>query len=263
MAVHEDFGATSFLSGQSFSSVLSGFSPQADTLSFDYTPGNKDTTLTAGFVSVEDDERYNQESLTTLLQGSYQFSDRAGLALKIGQLEENGSVLGGGGSGVFGVEKSTTYALDVSGRIKASKKFSLVANYGIGTTKVESAEHSLLSDFSTLKSDWYSLGLIGSNVFRSRDQLGFAFSQPIKIRAGDVTLSIPNSRFANGDVGFDTERINLSDTNATERNVEAYYRTMLTDKLELGGFMSYRQNPNHVSDQGDDAIVMATLRFWK
>jgi len=107
------------------------------------------------------------------------------------------------------------------------------------------------------------LGLIGNNVFRGRDQLGLAFSQPIKISSGDVTYSIPNSRFANGDIGFDTERVNLSETNATERNIEGYYRTMLTDKLELGGFMSYRQNPNHVSDQGDDTIVMATVRFWK
>jgi len=263
LEVNSDFGATSFLSGQSFSSVLSGFSRQADTLSFEYTPGNKKASLAAGFLSVNDDQRFDQDSLSTLFQGSYQFNDRAGLSLKFGQIEENGSVLGGGASGVFGVDKSKTYALDVAGRIKASEKFSLVANYGIGRTKVESAENSLLSDFSTLKSDWYSLGLIGNNVFRGRDQLGLAFSQPIKISSGDVTYSIPNSRFANGDIGFDTERVNLSETNATERNIEGYYRTMLTDKLELGGFMSYRQNPNHVSDQGDDTIVMATVRFWK
>jgi len=263
LEAHSDFGVTSFLTGESFSSVLSGFSRQADAVSFDYTPGNKKTSLKAGFVSVNDDERYNQESLSTLLQGSYQFNDRAGLSLKFGQIEEQGSVLGGGGAGVFGVDESVTYAIDVSGKISATEKISLVANYGIGRTRVDASEQSLLSDFSTLKSDWYSLGLIGNNLFRSRDQLGFAFSQPIKINSGDVTYAIPTSRLADGGIGFDTERVNLSETNATEKNLEAYYRTMVTDKLELGGFMSYRQNPNHVSDFGNDAIVMATLRFWK
>lgn len=263
LQLHADFGATSFLTGQSFSSVLSGFSPQADTLSFDYAPGNKKTSLKMGFVSVSGDERFDQNSLSTMLQGSYQFNDRAALSVQFGQIEENGSVLGGGASGVFGVEKAETYALDVSGKIKASKKLSFIANYGMGRTKVESAENSLLSDFSTLSSNWYSLGLVGNNVLRERDQIGFAFSQPIKIRSGAVNYAIPNSRFANGDVGFDTERVNLSETNATERNVEGYYRTMLSDKLELGGFVSYRQNPNHVSDHGDDTIVMATVRFWK
>ena len=221
------------------------------------------TSMKLGFVSVDQPGRFNQDSLSTILQGSYQFTDKAAVSLQFGQIEEQGSVLGGGGAGVLGVDSSTTYALDISGRIKMSDKVSMVANYGIGRTKVESSDSSLLNDFSTLSSDWYSLGLIGNDVFRGKDQIGLAVSQPIKIRSGQVDYSIPTSRLANGDIGFDTERVNLGDTNATERRFEAYYRTMLADTLELGGFVSYRQDPNHISDHGDDTIVMATLRFWQ
>ncbi len=260
---HSDFGASSFLSGQSFDSVLSGFSQQADTLSLSYAPQNKKTSMKLGLVSVDQPGRYNQDSMSTIFQGNYQFDDNAGLSVQFGQIEEKGSVLGGGGAGVFGVESSSTYALNLTGKIDASDKFSVITNYGIGRTTVESSDSSLLKDFSTLKSDWYSLGLIGNNLFRERDQLGIAFSQPLKIRSGEVDYSVPNHRLANGDIGFDTERVNLSETNATERNVEAYYRTMLSDNMELGGFVSYRQNPNHVSDYGDDTILMATLRFWQ
>jgi len=147
--------------------------------------------------------------------------------------------------------------------IRLPKKFSIIGNYGIGRTRVESSSQSLLNDFSTLSSDWYSLGLIGNNVFRAKDQVGLAFSQPLKVRSGSVDYSIPVGRLDSGRIGFDTERINLSDTDATEQTVEAYYRTMLSDRLELGGFMSYRRNPNHISDRGNEGIVMATLRFWQ
>jgi len=156
-----------------------------------------------------------------------------------------------------------TYAINVSGSLKLNPHFALIGNYGIGRTAVESSDNSLLKDFSNLRSDWYSLGLVGNNVWRDHDQFGLAFAQPLKIQSGQVDYSIPFSRLENGNIGFDTERVNLADTNATEHVVEAYYRTMLTDKFELGAFMSYRQNPNHVSDHGDDAVVMATVRFWQ
>ena len=44
----EDFGTASFLSGQSFDSVLSGFSPQANTMSVNYAPGDAKNLDEAG-----------------------------------------------------------------------------------------------------------------------------------------------------------------------------------------------------------------------
>jgi len=261
-AKHGYFGASSFITGQSFGSVLSGFSTQANTSSLSYRSSDN-SSLKLGLVSVDQTERFNQTSLSALLEGSYQFTDNAGITLQFGQIKENGSVLGGGGSGVLGVDHSLTYALNLAGNIKATNKFSVVGNYGVGRTRVESSDSSLLDDFSTLTSDWYSFGLIGNNVFRANDQIGFAFSQPLKVRSGSVNYSIPVGRLDSGRIGFDTERVNLSDTNATEQTLEAYYRTMLNHKLELGGFISYRKNPNHISDNGDEAIIMATVRYWQ
>jgi len=97
------FGGSSFLSGQSFGSLLSGFSSQANTSSLAYTPDkNKKLSLKLGLVSVDETERFNQQSLSTLFEGAYQFDDNASISLQFGQIEEKGSVLGGGGGGVFG-----------------------------------------------------------------------------------------------------------------------------------------------------------------
>lgn len=258
------FGNSSFLSGQSFSSVLSGFSAQASTSSLSYTPTkNSKTSLKLGLVSVDEKERFNQQSLSTLFEGHYQFDDHVGMSLQFGQIEEKGSVLGGGGGGIFGVDGASTYAINLSGNLKVTDKFAVVGNYGMGRTSVEASANSLLKDFSGLRSNWYSLGLIGNNVWRANDQFGLAFSQPLKVQKGEVNYSIPVGRLNSGDIGFDTERVNLADANATEHSLEMYYRTMLTERFELGAFMTYRQNPNHVSDHGDDAVIMATVRFWQ
>lgn len=257
------FGRSSFITGQSFGSVVSGFNAQAETLSLNYSPkAISNTSFKLGLVSAAaGDNRYEQESVSSIFEGAYQFDDNKNLKLQIGQLEEKGSVLGSASGGVFGVKSATTYAMNLTGTLKLSDTFNVVANYGIGRTRVDAIADSLLTDFSTLRSDWYSVGAIGNNVFRQQDQIGLAFSQPLKIREGALNYAIPVGRFANGDVRFDTERVNLSDTNATERSVEVYYRTMLSDRLELGGFVSYRSDPNHVSEHGDEALVMATIRW--
>ena len=260
---HEsEFGASSFISGQSFSSVLSGFSPQANTASLSFhSKSNAANGIKLGVVSIDGDNAFQQHSFSSFLEGSYKINERAGFSVQFGQIKETGSVLGGASAGVFGVDNSTTYAINLAGRVKLGNGISLISNYGIGRTSVNASQDSLLADFSTLRSDWYGIGVIGNSVFRKRDQLGFSFAQPLKIQSGSVDYSIPTSRLASGAIGFDTERVNLGDTNATERNVEAYYRTMLNDHFELGAFAQYRGNPNHIRDNGNDAIVMATIKY--
>lgn len=199
---HAYFGASSFLSGQSFGSVLSGFSTQANTGSLNYK-SSKNSSLKLGIVSVDQTQRFKQTSLSALFEGSYQFTGNAGLTLQFRQIKENGSVLGGGASGVLGVERSLAYAINLVANVRAINRFSAFGNYGVGRTSVESSDTSLLNDFSALRSDWYSLGLIGNNVLRDQDQLGFAFSQLLKVQSGSVNYSIPVSRLESGRIGFD------------------------------------------------------------
>ena len=259
---NREFGTSSFITGQTFTSVLSGFSMQGHTASLSYQPDKLDqTTLKLGLVSVDQTNRFGQDSFSAIFEGAYQFNDNAALSMQFGQIEERGSLFGGAVGGIFGVDTATTYALNVAGRVKTSDRYSIVANYGVGRTSIDSANKSLLEDFSSLKTDWYSIGMVGNDVFREKDQIGMAFSQPLKIRSGTVNYSVPTGREFNGDISFDSERIDLANTGATERTIEAYYRTKLNKKLELGSFIAYRQNPNHVLEQGDELLVMATLRY--
>lgn len=262
LSSHTQFGASSFISGQSFSSLLTGFGAQANALSFNYQPStSKKSAIKAGLISIKQTQRFGRESFSSVLESRYKFNDKASVAVQFGQIEEQGSLFGGSAGGIFGVDTATTYAVNLRGVLRASDKFQWIANYGIGRTHVDSSDDSLLGSFSSLSSDWYSLGLVGNNVWRTRDQIGFSFSQPLKVRSGNVSFSLPTHRAFSGDIAFDTERVNLADTNATENRIEGYYRTMLNDKIELGSFLSYRKNPNHVSDDGNELLLMATFRY--
>ena len=261
---HDYFGRSSFLTGESFGSLLTGFGSQSETLSLAYKSEDQSSSeYKLGFVSHYSDGHYRQDSLSSIFQGSYEFSDNANLRLQVGQLEEKGGVLGSAAGGIFSVNSATTYAINLTGTLAVSDQFRLIANYGMGRTRVDAAEDSLLGGFSTLKSDWFSVGAIGSNVFAQQDQLGISLSQPLKIREGALDYSLPVGRLASGGIDFQSERVNLAETNATELKLEGFYRTMLSERLELGGFVTYRQNPNHVADHGDDVIAMATLRWWQ
>ena len=111
ITLDSQFGRSSFISGQSFSSVLSGFSPQAQTLALEFSPKRLDqTSMKLGLVSVDQNHRFGQDTLSTLLQGNYQFNDNAGLSVQFGQIEEKGSLFGGAAGGIFGVDTDSCLA---------------------------------------------------------------------------------------------------------------------------------------------------------
>lgn len=260
---NDDFGQSGFLSSQSFNSLLSGFSTQANTADLAYQAKGKKSSYKLGLVSVDQQQQYGLDSLSAIVEGKYQFSDNAGVTLQFGQLEEKGSLFGGAAGGLFGVETALTYAVNMSGNLKINEKLSLLANYGLGYTRVNASQNSILDNFDKIKSDWYSIGLVGNNVLRDRDQFGIAFLQPLKVTSGHVDYSIPKHYNVDGSIHFDTDRINLADSGATERSVETYYRTKLTDKVELGSYFTYRHNPNHSAEFDNDYIVMATMRYYQ
>jgi len=80
----------------------------------------------------------------------------------------------------------------------------------------------LLSDFSSLSSDWYSVGLVTNKVWSHSDQFGISVSQPLKVQSGSLNYSIPVQRDQFGDIAFDTERVNLGEADSSEQRFEIY-----------------------------------------
>ena len=255
----DDAGENLFLSGQSFASPLSGFAHRADSMRFGFANGDN-INLSMGLVSVDEDQEFGNQSLSTIFQGKYQFENNSAISVQFGKLEEEKSLLGGSAGGAFGVKTAETYAVNFAGNWQINDRFALVGHYGMGYTDVEEAKLSFLHNFSGIKSSWFGLGLLGRKLFKHDDQFGIAFSQPLRIDSGEVDYALPYARDYYGNILKNVERISLA-PQAAERMLEGFYRTKVGKRFELGTFFTLRENPNHFAEEEMDYTVMATLRL--
>ena len=206
----------------------------------------------------EDD--YGSDSMATIIEGSYELGRRGKLTAQFGQLQEYGSMFGGSAGGVFGVDNSTTYALSVSGAWHISNRVSVIGNYGIGYSNIDDADASMFHDFSSLRSNWFGVGLIGYNLLRDHDQWGVAFSQPLRVSQGSADLHVPYAKDYSGNIYSNVDRIGLS-PGGRELTLETFYRMNLSRRASVGAHFMYQHEPQHDSDAGDQLTVLATVRY--
>lgn len=251
-------GGTHFLSGQSFAVPMLSFSSIADSVSLGYQ-SRDGFGLDFGLVSTDENRSHGRESVSAVLEGSYSFEDRAEVSLQIGRLQEDGSLFGGSSNGAFSVDNTETLAASISGSLRIGRQAHLIGNYGVARSEVDQTDTSLLSNFSSLRSDWFGLGVVADEVFDPGDQVGVAFSQPLRVTDGEVDLNVPYARDFEGNIYKDSKRIGL-EPGGNEYALESYYLHPLGRRASVGAYVMLRQEPNHVADSGADLTVMASYR---
>lgn len=139
---------------------------------------------------------------------------------QVGSMSEANGFLNNAGSGLFGMGNSaTTYAM-VGGSTPVANDIDLVGAYGLGITRTNNAQDSLLALSPTIVSDTWKLGFAKKNVFftgKTRDQLTFAVQAPVGVRKGyaDVT-GVTGYTYSGSDDDVSatpvitTERVNLA-----------------------------------------------------
>lgn len=252
-------GHSSFISGQSFAIPLLGFSATADSLSLGFE-GDHGFDMKFGLVNTDENRRHGRESVAAVFEGSYRFSDRGAISFQLGRLKENGSLFGGASDGSLSVDNTDTFAVSLSGSMRLSDSTFLVGNYGIAYSDVKEAEVGLFNNFSSLRSNWFGVGLISNEIFSKGDQMGFAFSQPLRIIDGEVDLEVPYARDFEGNIYENVDRISL-EAPGTEYTLESYYMYPLNRRSALGAYLMLRHEPNHVADSGLDVTILGSYRL--
>jgi len=248
-----------FISGQNFSTPYLGFATRADSAALGYS-SRKGWGLQFAVVNTDTGIDYGPKSVAGILEGSYQFGSRGKLTAQFGQLKETGSLFGGSKSGIFGVDETTTYALSVSGAWRITEKISAIGNYGIGYSLVDAADASLLHGFSSIRSNWFGLGVIGHHLFRDHDQWGAAFSQPLRVIDGAADMYVPYARDVAGNIYGNVDRIGLNPT-GREYTFETFYRLYFSQRGSVGAHFMYQHEPEHNKAASDAMTVLATLRY--
>ncbi len=254
-----DLTPVAFMSGQTFSTPVLGFSNRADSVRMGFG-GDNGFNFHFGLVSTREDTEYGEDSSAAVIESLYKFDDLGELNLQLGRLEEAGSLFGGSSGGAFGVADSITYSLNLTGALHVSEDISLIGNYGLGYSRVDDARYSLLHNFSDVRTNWYGLGLVANNVFRERDQIGVALSQPLRVTDGEVEMHVPYARDFDGNIYKNVSKIGL-EPEGTERTIEAYYRLRLGRNALLGAHLMVQDQANHLKDAGTDVSLLTTVKL--
>ena len=234
-----------------------GFGALADSMSVGYQP-NKKLAFQLGANRSDDGEVNGLSSESAMLQGSYFPTEKTSISLRLSNLYEDGSLLGGASEGVFSVSNASTTAIGLTGNYQFSNKLSLFASLTEGFTNVKSQSGSFLQSFSGLRSQSWSTGVIGRDLFRYRDRAGIAISSPLRVQQGDADLVVPQSLDEFRQIQSSRTRVSLA-PEGSEIDLEAFYRMNLSHRTQLGTTLAYRDTPGDVDYVGGGLSVFTTV----
>ena len=248
----------SFLSNGVFSSPFLGYTTDgfASHMTHSFT---ENSSFRFGVSHMDESTRFGLRSDSAVFEVVHQ-RDRCGVSAYAGQLLEYGSLFGGSSGGAFSVDDTLTYSFGVSGSYELTEEVRLIGNYSHGYSKVDDMNGALLQDFSTLESDSWAMGLLFDNLFRGRDRLGFALSQPIKVTNGSATLSVPYSISADNVISSTSERTDLG-AGGRELALESFYRTWLGKSTRFTTYLMHQINPLHNTSAPDETTIMGILEY--
>ncbi len=183
----------------------------------------------------------------------------AGVSLEGGWLQEEASLFGGVGGGPMSVDGSETRFVRVSAHRSLGSRFALVGSLTGALTQVGSQPGTLLMNYSDLVSDGWLIGLHSKSILRARDAISLTIAQPLRVRSGEADLDIAYGFDSARQILRTQQRLNLKPS-GSETLVELGYRTPWGKSWNIGGFLTFRSNPDHVAQSPARTEVMAVAQ---
>ena len=180
--------------------------------------------------------------------------ERFSISASLGHLSEYGSMFGGSRNSPYGVDDAKTYSFGLSGAYRLADDVRLIGNYSFGLSDIDGTNNSLLSDFSSVRSDSWALGVMFDNVARSRDRIGFAVSQPLKITEGFVDFTVPYTIDSNNVVSSNTERVDLG-AGGRELALESFYRMWTGKKTRFTTYLMHQRHPSNIAGSTANTVL--------
>lgn len=242
----------SFLSNKSFSLPYLGYSSSgfASQSTFSLT---ENSNVRLGMSRVDDQTQFGLRSDAAVAELTHS-RERFSVSASLGHLAEYGSMFGGSRNSAYAVDDAKTYSVGLSGAYRIADDVRMIGNYSYGLSDVDGTNNSLLSDFSSLRSNSWALGLMFDNVARGRDRIGFAVSQPLKITSGSVDLTVPYTIDRNNVVSSNTQRVDLGE-GGRELALEGFYRMWAGKNTRFTTYFMHQRNPSNIEGSSANTLL--------
>jgi hypothetical protein len=186
--------------------------------------------------------------------------ERVQVSFMLGSLLERETFLGSSTDGAFDLEDGTpTHFGGVSAEVALAPRLTLVGSVYGGISYPTAAQNSLFTDVSAIQTRSLSLGLLGNDVVRRDDQMGFILNQPLRVNRGNADLSLATGRDRAGNVFHRTVTANLA-PQGREVDLEVFYRLKLGAKTSLTTSAMLRTEPGHVRGADDEGVLLFRLQ---
>jgi len=184
------------------------------------------------------------------------------LRLGYGFLQEDGGFLGSEASGAFGGDSGgNSQYIDLSVLAPLSEKVSLFGAYTRGETDASGGSNSLLSNYSTLRSEAFGAGLVMTDIAEKGDGLSLIVGQPLRVTDGSADVTVPTGRTQDGRVEQESGTLDLA-PEGREIAIEAVYNFALDSddqSFTAGSFV--RLNPDHDENADPDVGLGLTYKL--
>ena len=198
-------------------------------------------------------------SFGTTAELALSVGDGANLAFQLGMMSESETFLGSETEGAFDLEGGVpTYFGGVSAELALSDAWMLVGSAYAGLSYPEAAANSLFADVSPILTQSFTLGVVGDDVFRDGDRLGFLVNQPLRVTSGSAELAFATGRDPQRNVLNDSVTADLA-PDGREVDLEAFYSLALAEQTMLATSAMLRSEPGHIEGASPEGIFM--LRF--
>ncbi|MEM7653062.1 MAG: S8 family peptidase, partial [Pseudomonadota bacterium] len=225
-------------------------------------PLSPTTSLNFGaFTGEQVDDATGEDSRTSAAMAEFVYRPQTNLRLGVefGGMGERGRFLGAETSGAFSTgEETWTGYVGASVSYALSTQFSVLASAYQGFTRAALSEDSLISDMSTIRSESFSLGFVGKQLFAKNDRVTVGVSQPLRVASGTATLDTPTGRDLAGNIISQSVSAGLTPT-GREIDLEASYALPLGPSESLTTGAMLRMQPGHTT--GAEAEGVGILRY--
>jgi len=203
--------------------------------------------IDAKFIATSDDDIKDN----TMSSAFNYYGNDYVLNFQVGFKNEENGFLGAETDGAFSSDSASTSFFSVGGIYKISDNLNLMGSYTNGVSKLSS--NSLIDNFSNVRSNSYSLGLVSQHKNKS---FGAVFSQPLKVYSASADLTVPVWRDEDQNVIYETERTDLV-ASGTEKDIELFYNQNISNNETLSLNTMARIEPGHVKTNDNEYIVTA------
>ncbi len=212
--------------------------------------------INAGYFPGRNPRSTEKQTVTAGVAEAIFHAGRLQLRLLASQVHEQAAVLGSAGSGALSTgQQALTDNVGISGQWRLGARTSMIAHFQLGRTTVDTQQSGLIRAWSPIVSQAWGVGAVRRGIFRPDDYAGFAYSQPLRVISGSVTVDAPTDRDLHRDLVREVTRVGVRPSGA-ERDLQFAYGYGLGNGTRLGASFAYRIEPGHIREADPDLAAM-------